>query len=106
MSLELLLTQQNAWAADRPRRGHVLDAVDANLFQRLHPDTAAEFRKGAGGELRDGTRAAKMRSLRSSSVFACNVFDPWRGRDLKGLLSALGLTTSPSTIAFEFKARH
>src|SRR5450759_1015945 len=89
MSLTSILDAQIAWAGTRPRRKHILDCLDDNLFLPLHPATYAEFARGSGDELGLGGRTAKMRSLRSSSAFACNVFDPWRGHALGPLAHAL-----------------
>lgn len=106
MSLARILRHQIVWAGSRPRRGHVLDRVEDNLFRPLHPATYADFASGSGDELGLGGRTAKMRSLRSSSALACNVFDPWRGRPLAALAAALGLDGAFTEIAFEHKLSH
>jgi hypothetical protein len=47
-----------------------------------------------------------MRSLRSSSVLAANVFDYWRDRDLEPLAAALGLDGSFERLEFEHPFAH
>jgi hypothetical protein len=72
----------------------------------LHPATYGEFAQGSGDELGLGGRTAKMRSLRSSSVLACNVFDPWREHDLGPLALALEAEDRCTEIVFEQKMPH
>lgn len=106
MSLNAILKSQKAWAAGRPGRGHVLDRVEDNLFRPLHLATYAEFACGNGDEMGLGGRTAKMRSLRSSSALACNVFDSWRDHPLAPLATALGAAGAYTEIAFEQKLPH
>jgi hypothetical protein len=106
MSVTSILNAQIAWAGTRPRRTHILDRLEDNLFLPLHPATYAEFARGSGDELGLGGRTAKMRSLRSSSALACNVFDPWRGHALGPLAHALEVDDQFSEIAFERKLPH
>ena len=47
-----------------------------------------------------------MRSLRSSSALACNVFDPWRGTNLQALAIALELNGEYTELAFEQRVPH
>jgi hypothetical protein len=106
MSLATILKGQIAWAGTRSRRQHVLDQLADNLFQPLHPGTYAEFARGSGDELGLGGRTGKMRSLRSSSALACNVFDPWRGRPLAPLAHALEADGPFTELSFERKVPH
>ncbi len=106
MSIAAVIEGQVRWAIALPRRGHVLDRIENNLFLPLHPATLADFARGAGDELGRGGGTAKMRSLRSSSALACNVFDPWRGVPLGPLAAALELDGQYTELAFEQKLPH
>jgi len=106
MSLAQLLARQMAWAGDRPRRDHVLNRLEDNLFMPLHPATWADFACGSGDELGLRGQTPKMSSLRSSSAFACNVFDPWRGSRLGAITHALGFADDYSELVFEQKLPH
>jgi hypothetical protein len=109
MSLQSILNSQCSWAGTRPRKGVALDRLEDNLFASLHPLTLADFVGGSGDELglkRRSNRVPNMRSLRSSSILVCNVFDPWRGHSLDGLARALGLQGPFSDLAFEQKLPH
>lgn len=97
--LEQILEAQRRWAAGR---GISVDGagrtpeLEDNLYQPLHPQTQAEFEKGAGNELE-----GDMRSLRSSAALACNVFDPWRERPLRPLATACGADPDLARLRFE-----
>lgn len=101
--LDELVNRQREWARGA---GVATDAqgycatLEANLFQPLSPATRREFEAGDGGELGAGGKRAKMQALHSSAALACNVFDPWRGRDLAPLARALG-TAELGSLAFE-----
>ena len=98
-----LLGQQRDWAAKREigvdSSGYTKD-FDANLFQPLHPETMADFRRGDGDEL-----GRKMRALHSSSALVVNIFDYWRGRPMDWLVDALSLGSEPSSVRFEVQFR-
>lgn len=111
MSFALLLKGQKAWARSRGLElaGVCVSSSNDNLFRPLYPEseTYRELDAGAGKELggQDGRRP-KILSVRSSSVLALNVFDYWRGRDLKPLIWALDVEGSFETLSFERKAPH
>lgn len=110
MSLDLILQGQVEWARVQGKavdRG-CLETVEANLFQPLKPETFEEFKKGSGDELglTSTAKRAKMRSLRSSSIVAANVFDYWRGRDLSPLQRALKIEGACTELRFEQKFKH
>jgi hypothetical protein len=94
-----ILGEQQGWAA---RRGIAVDGsgytqdLDANLFQPLHPETMADFRRGGGDEL-----GRKMRALHSSSALVVNTFDDWRSRPMDWLAGAMPLGSEPSSLRFE-----
>lgn len=98
-----ILTQQQAWAANPTIAlcSGYTETLDANLFQRLHNDTLAEFQRGSGDELGRNGRRGKMLALHSSSALAANIFDYWRGRSLAWVTGALSLTSEPSSLRFE-----
>lgn len=111
MPLQQILKHQCEWADrhDRPRKGHVCESVEANLFKPLHAGTRAEFSTAAGDEL--GLRGAQKRrpnlsSLRSSAALAVNVFDPWRDADLSPLAEALGVDGPVVSLGFEQPTPH
>lgn len=106
MSLSSILARQIAWASTRPRRGHVLSNIEDNLFRPLHSATHDEFADASGDELGLKGGTAKMRSLRSSSVLACNVFDPWRGHGLGPLAHVLEADGQFTELVFERKVPH
>lgn len=97
---------QRRWAQARgikaSQAGYVDEAKD-NLFDQMHPETAREFGRGSGGELRRSNRGRppKFLALHSSSALACNVFDYWRARDLSSLQAALELSEPITKLAFE-----
>jgi hypothetical protein len=109
MPLSQILTSQATWA--QARWGSGLDgrnapSVEDNLFQPIAGPTWNEFAAGDGDELGLSGRPAKMRSLRSSSALACNVFHPWRGGPLTSLAQALGLAGNFVDLRFEQKLSH
>lgn len=88
-----------------PARPMYAVSIEANLcLEALGPKTKAEFDDADGAEL-VGTpdRPAKMRALISSSAFAVNFFDAWRGGQLDVLGDALGTSGSGGTLRFEYK---
>ena len=94
-TLNAIRKAQQTWAGQHVAvdRGCTL-SIDENLFRRpMHAETLSEFQRGSGdetGQTSIGRKRAKMRSLRSSSILAVNVFDYWRDRDLTALAKALG----------------
>ena len=99
---------QRAWAARSgltPDEKDYLPDVASNLRAPLSAAAEQAFRDGDGAEFDDQDgRAAKMRSLISSSALAANVFDHWSGRDdLSPLLAALGAEGRATDIRFEEK---
>ncbi len=78
-------------------------SLDDNLFQPLHPDTAADLTAGDGYKLGRGGRS-KLHALHSSAALACNVFDYWRGRPLAPIAAACG--ADPAVTGLRFEARH
>jgi hypothetical protein len=106
MSLSSIVSEQISGAGTRHRSDHILDHLEDNLFFPLRPATYAVFAKGSGDELGLGGRTAKMRSLRSSSVLACNVFDTRRGHVLWPLALALEAEDQFMDMAFEQKVPH
>jgi hypothetical protein len=86
-----ILRQQQNWAANRKvavdSSGSYTETLDANLFQPLHRDTLADFQRGSGDELGCNGHRGKMQALHSSSAFAVNVFDYWRGPIASGRAS-------------------
>lgn len=108
MSLAKILADQKRWARNLwpDHRGLEAPSIESNLFRPLSPATWAEFAVGRGDELGLSGRRPKMRSLRSSSALACNVFELWRGRDLMPLGTALGLRGHFIELHFERKCPH
>jgi hypothetical protein len=105
-SIPSVIEQQTRWAKGRglEAKNAYLASVSDNLRDgELSVRTEKEFRKGDGGELREGgVRPAKMRALRSSAALAVNVFDYWRSpRDAAPLQQALELTDRITEICFE-----
>src|SRR5512134_1133502 len=92
MPLESILSAQAEWARRRwpAHRGRRAPSLELNLIRPMSAETRAEFAAGSGGELGRPDKPGKMSSLRSSSALSYNVFDPWRGRDLRPLAKALG----------------
>lgn len=106
-----ILERQLQWASLSGKfvESGCLASVEENLVQPLSAETRSEFTAGAGNELglAQGThKRPKMTSLRSSSVFAVNFFEPLRGTDLRPLGAALGLDFQPSSLRFEAKRPH
>lgn len=108
MPLKSLLAGQSKWAARRwpTHPSGRAPSIKANLFHPLCDATFSDISGGSGDELGIRSGKPKMDSLRSSTALACNVFDPWRGRDLAPLGLALGLEGIFLDIAFERKCRH
>lgn len=108
MPLDDLLAAQAAWAKRR-WPGHVgprAPSLDDNLICPLSVEARREFEAGSGSELGRNGKPGKMSSLRSSSALSYNVFQPWRGRDLKPLAVALETTLCSQELHFEQKFRH
>ncbi len=98
--------QQQDWAQQRSisidSAGYTR-SLDDNLFVPLSPETLAEFADGDGSELGKLGERGKMQALHSSSAFACNVFEYWRGRDAWPLAQALSVDEGIASIGFERK---
>lgn len=104
-TLERLVVTQRDWARSAgltiTASGHV-PVLDDNLYQPISARARQAFLVADGGELVEVLgKPAKMRSVRSSSALAVNVFDYWSVRDASPLLRALGLPAGPVTIDFE-----
>lgn len=107
ITLKQLVATQHDWARNTGKAitasGHVPDLND-NLYQPISAHARQAFEHGDGGELVEVAGSpAKMRSVRSSSALAVNVFDSWTVRDAAPLLRAMGLPDGPVTIDFEVK---
>jgi hypothetical protein len=100
-----ITARQEAWAESRNIRcvGPGPATVADNLLLPMHPATRAEFANGDGDELGCPIKPGKMRSLRSSSALAVNVFEFWRYRPLSALTGALGLEGDYVELHFEQK---
>jgi len=102
-----ILRHQQIWAANHnievDRSGCYTKTLDANLFQRMHTDTLADFQRGSGDELGENGRRGKMQALHSSSALAVNFFDYWRGLSLTWLVDAMSLSSKPASLCFEKK---
>lgn len=108
MPLDDLVTAQVTWAKRR-WPGHVglrAPSLEDNLICPLSVEARREFEAGSGGELGRSGRPGKMSSLRSSSALSYNVFQPWRGRDLRPLGIALKTSVSSQELRFEQKVHH
>ena len=87
---EFITESQRQFVVDRrvmlDNRGWATDYQE-NLFAPLHPDSVADFERA--GELTP-TSGGRIAAPHSSTAFAINVFDVWRGSDLTPLGDALG----------------
>jgi len=108
MPLKDIIAAQHAWARSR-WSGHVgarAPSVEANLIRPLSVETRSDFQAARGGELGHHGKPGKMSSLRSSSALSYNVFDPWRGADLRPLANALGAKIRGNALSFEQQYHH
>lgn len=105
-ALSRILQRQQDWVAER---GIIVEppgyteTVEANLLQKLHPETTKDFERGDGGELGRHGHRGKMQALRSSSALVVNVFDYWRDRPKTWIAKGLSLSSEPSSLCFEAK---
>jgi hypothetical protein len=76
-------------SADFDERGWTVDYRN-NLFQPLHTDTLNDFI--ARGEVTPDGRGDRISAPHSSTALAVNTFDWWRGRDLRRLSAAVGIS--------------
>jgi len=79
--------------------------LDDNLFEPLSACGRADFEAGDGAELGQSGKRGKLQALHSSSALACNVFDYWRGRDLKALAQVLRIMDRPCSLRLEGRFR-
>jgi hypothetical protein len=82
-------------------RGYTAN-VAGNLYI-LSPGARDEYRKGNGYEFGIAARPGKLAAPWSSSALVVNVFDDWRGRDLRPLARALGFDQEFTCLRFEAK---
>ncbi len=100
---------QKRWAESRGLHfradySYYLDSVEAGLWKPLSDCARKAFEEGGGGELKDGSRPAKMKALHSSSALEVNFFDYWTTRDKAPLLKAMGIDgDSAESLCFEAK---
>lgn len=82
-------------------RGYTANVAD-NLYG-LSPEARDEYRKGNGYEFGTAARPGKLAAPWSSSALVVNVFEDWRGRDLRPLAKALGFDQQFTHLLFEAK---
>jgi len=102
----LLKSQQREWAAgvgvEIDTTGYCL-SCDANFFEPLSACARRDLAKGDGSELGKPGQRGKIQALHSSAALAVNVFDYWRGHDLRALGQSFGLASRICGLTFEHK---
>lgn len=104
---EKLKQQQRDWlkahaGADFDDRGY-MTTLDANLRGGLSDAARREIDAADGQELGNSERPGKLAAPWSSSALVVNVFDFWRGRDLRPLAAALGIERAFTSLQLEVR---
>jgi hypothetical protein len=92
-ALKQIIEKQNEWALskgiDNYDKGYTLK-LEANLFCPLSQKSISEFLVGKGNELGSPDTVGKMHALHSSAALVVNVFEYWRGKDIRTIAGLCG----------------